>query len=108
MSETRGLSRLKLNTDEYCTILEKGNTSQVKVNKLMPLASTGKPKDSPYTLPHRITCNAKECEPIGNKKCVSKNYMTIKGGSDSVFPGDTKLVHIVNGNIDQIYYKGDE
>lgn len=99
-----GYEVLRLNTDEYCTILEKNNTSQVKVNKLMPIMGTGKPKDVPYTLPYRMTCNAQECEPIGNRKCVSKNYMTIEGGSEEVYPGDICRVHVINGNINQIKY----
>lgn len=100
----QGFDKLKLNPDEYCTILEKDNTSQVKVNKLMPIMGTGKPKDLPYSLPHRITCNAQECEPIGNTQCVTKNYMTIKGGGGGVSPGDIGLIHVINGNIKEISF----
>lgn len=99
-----GFRNLNLNSDEYCTILEKDNTSQVKVNKLMPIMGTGKPKDVPYTLPHRMTCNDIQCEPIGNKKCVSKNYMTIHGAGGGVEPGDIGRIHVINGNIDEIYF----
>lgn len=100
----QGFDKLKLNPDEYCTILEKNNTSQVKVNKLMPIMATGKPKNLPYSLPKRITCNASECEPIGSSQCITKNYMTIKGGAAEVLPGDIGLLHVINGNIKEISF----
>lgn len=105
-----GLETLKLNTYEYCEILEKGNTTQVKVIKLQPLMSCGKPKTFTYDLPYRICCNDSACEPIGRKKCISKNYMTIKRLSSAdtdVYAGDIRQVQIVNSDINEIFFTGE-
>lgn len=105
-----GLETLKLNSHEYCQILEDGNVSQVKVIKLQPLMSCGKPKDYPYDLPYRICCNDSACEPIGRKKCITKNYMTIKSLSSAdadVKEGQIKQVQIVNSDVHEIFFTGE-
>lgn len=106
------LHTLNMNLYEYCRILVKGDTTHVQVFKLQPFMSCGKPlKDVPYTLPYRICCNDSSCEPIGNKKCVSKNYMTIKRGTvspDAKPPeeGEIKRIEVLNSNPREIYYTG--
>lgn len=105
-----GLETLKLNTHEYCQILEDGNVSQVKVIKLQPIMGCGKPKDLPYTLPYRICCNDVACEPIGRKKCTTKNYMTIKclsAANTDVKAGQIKQIQIVNSDIHEIFFTGE-